>query len=261
MEQEEIRITALEDVCFELESRGIKSTNKSEFLEVLTALILADDNKMERIKYDSNKSKAKVINLVFKCLKFIMSPDLYNPKDVVAIYYLTNRLIVYAGNNETTEIEINKLKNLFVNFMDNYALFIKDKEDQMQYLAILYGLAERKEGSLAGAPVFKDELFTLETIKKTINKVEDFYDANNKKEGCYIATFVYGGYDTKEVIVLRTFRDNVLKKSYIGNQFIRIYYYLSPSLIKLFGDNFIFRKLCKRMTDLLIYAINNWMKL
>ena len=40
MEQEEIRITALEDVCFELESRGIKSTNKSEFLEVLTALIL-----------------------------------------------------------------------------------------------------------------------------------------------------------------------------------------------------------------------------
>jgi hypothetical protein len=51
-----------------------------------------------------------------------------------------------------------------------------------------------------------------------------------KKEGCYIATAVYGSYDAPEVMTLRKFRDNVLKKSVFGRMFIRFYYRLSPPL-------------------------------
>lgn len=53
---------------------------------------------------------------------------------------------------------------------------------------------------------------------------------NTKKEGCYIATAVYGSYDAPEVLVLRRFRDEILSKYSLGRQFICLYYRLSPSI-------------------------------
>ena len=53
-----------------------------------------------------------------------------------------------------------------------------------------------------------------------------------KKEGCYIATAVYGSYDAPEVMTLRRFRDNTLKKSFFGRLFIKVYYTLSPPIAK-----------------------------
>ena len=49
-----------------------------------------------------------------------------------------------------------------------------------------------------------------------------------KKEGCYIATAVYGSYDAPEVITLRRFRDETLRYSAFGRWLIRTYYRLSP---------------------------------
>lgn len=43
----------------------------------------------------------------------------------------------------------------------------------------------------------------------------------NQKEGCYIATCVYGSYDAPEVLVLRDFRDNELSKNIFGRLFIK----------------------------------------
>ena len=50
------------------------------------------------------------------------------------------------------------------------------------------------------------------------------------KEGCYIATAVYGDYNAYEVIALRKFRDDVLKKTSIGRMLIKCYYSISPKL-------------------------------
>ena len=57
-----------------------------------------------------------------------------------------------------------------------------------------------------------------------------------KKEGCYIATVVYESYDSPQVCILRQYRDNSLSKSIFGRMFIHIYYYISPKLVKLFGE-------------------------
>ena len=54
--------------------------------------------------------------------------------------------------------------------------------------------------------------------------------------GCYVATAVYGSYDCPEVWTLRRFRDNVLAKTWYGRLFIRLYYAVSPTAVKLFGD-------------------------
>ena len=56
------------------------------------------------------------------------------------------------------------------------------------------------------------------------------------KSGCYVATAVYGSYDCPEVWTLRRFRDNVLAETWYGRLFIKLYYAVSPTAVRLFGD-------------------------
>ncbi len=92
------------------------------------------------------------------------------------------------------------------------------------------------------------------------------YDSNNKNvgssdpglfggyshsssEGCYIATCVYGSYDSPEVMILRDFRDNCLKKSTAGRLFIKFYYSTSPKTVKLLGNQKLFKSFWKIVLD------------
>ena len=55
---------------------------------------------------------------------------------------------------------------------------------------------------------------------------------NDDGEGCYIATCVYGSYDCPEVWTLRRFRDEGLRKSRCGRAFVKLYYRISPALVR-----------------------------
>lgn len=55
--------------------------------------------------------------------------------------------------------------------------------------------------------------------------------------GCYIATAVYGSYDCPEVWVLRRWRDTYLASSTIGRRFIRLYYSVSPGVVRTVGHH------------------------
>lgn len=70
-----------------------------------------------------------------------------------------------------------------------------------------------------------------------------------KKEGCYIATAVYGSYDAPEVRVLRRFRDERLKKTAAGRWFIRTYYRLSPPLAEKLRNAGRINRLVRRALD------------
>ena len=63
-------------------------------------------------------------------------------------------------------------------------------------------------------------------------------DADDKvgipaKSDCFVATAVYGSYDCPEVVRLRGFRDNFLKKYALGRAFIAAYYRFGPYLAKI----------------------------
>ena len=47
---------------------------------------------------------------------------------------------------------------------------------------------------------------------------------------CFIATAVYANPMAPEVVSLRKFRDDTLKKYGIGRKFVRVYYKVSPSI-------------------------------
>ena len=74
------------------------------------------------------------------------------------------------------------------------------------------------------------------TVNGPITVTAQWENAPASSHGCYVATSVYGSYDCPEVWTLRRFRDNVLAKTWYGRLFIRFYYAVSPTAVKLFGD-------------------------
>ena len=75
------------------------------------------------------------------------------------------------------------------------------------------------------------------------------------KQGCYIATCVYGSYNCPEVRTLRQFRDNTLDKTWFGRAFIRVYYASSPHVVKFFGNKKWFNKIWKPILDRIVSKI------
>ncbi len=95
---------------------------------------------------------------------------------------------------------------------------------------------------------------------------------NHSSDGCYVATCVYGSYDCPQVWTLRRYRDHTLAKNWYGRVFIRIYYAISPTLVKWFGHTNWFKKMCQTKLDNMIanlqakgieatpYKDTNWRK-
>lgn len=84
---------------------------------------------------------------------------------------------------------------------------------------------------------------------------------STNSEGCYIATAVYGSYDAPEVIILRRFRDNILRKHWWGRLFIKAYYYLSPTAAQKLKSadriNYRIRQVLDRIVTYLSTKFNN----
>lgn len=77
-----------------------------------------------------------------------------------------------------------------------------------------------------------------------------------KKEGCYIATAVYGSYNAPEVITLRRFRDETLKKSFLGRLFIKVYYRLSPPVAERLKNAHNINKTVRKILDKWVNRLN-----
>lgn len=84
-------------------------------------------------------------------------------------------------------------------------------------------------------------------VDKKTNKIEE--TTKSSSGGCYIATAVYGSYDCPQVWVLRRYRDNVLLQSPFGRLFVKTYYAISPTIVKLFGNSNVFKMIWKPYLD------------
>lgn len=70
--------------------------------------------------------------------------------------------------------------------------------------------------------------------------------------GCYVATAVYRSYDCPQVWTLRRFRDDILAESWYGRAFVRLYYAVSPTLVRWFGETEWFQKLWRGPLDRMV---------
>ena len=87
---------------------------------------------------------------------------------------------------------------------------------------------------------------------------EDTQYIARKKGACYIATAVYGSYDSDEVLVLRRFRDEILKPTKVGRKMVAFYYKYSPYLSKKLKLNSIPSNIIKFILNRFIKFLNRY---
>lgn len=89
----------------------------------------------------------------------------------------------------------------------------------------------------------------INSVQKTLS--------DNAKTGCFIATMAYGDYYHPQVIFLRDYRDNRLRKYFLGRLAIHLYYYLSPKIVALCRGNLKIVNILRLGLD---WLINNILK-
>ena len=114
---------------------------------------------------------------------------------------------------------------------------------------------------LLNTPVVRRHHFATEQQANTQATTPEFIPekapTSKKKQGCYIATCVYGSYDCAPVWTLRRFRDETLSATWYGRAFIKVYYAISPTLVKWFGNMQCVRNACKKVLDKFVRKLNN----
>jgi len=77
-----------------------------------------------------------------------------------------------------------------------------------------------------------------------------------KSGGCYVATAVYGSYDCPQVWTLRRYRDIRLQTTILGRTFVKIYYVISPHLVRAVGAKQWFVSLTRKPLDAFVGRLN-----
>jgi len=133
-----------------------------------------------------------------------------------------------------------------IKWAKNYHGFVQvpgDISQKVREAAEKYG-----ERALGYAPE-NVKRYYFETMSENSAIITDPTEKPAKKKGCYVATAVYGSYDCPEVWVLRRYRDFRLEKSIGGRLFIKVYYAVSPTIVRLFGNNRLFNKFWRKRLD------------
>ena len=68
-------------------------------------------------------------------------------------------------------------------------------------------------------------------VNRMISNTES--KVSNNSSGCFVATYAFDDYNSKEVLFLRYYRDSKLNNNIFGRFFISFYYLFSPTLVKL----------------------------
>ena len=123
----------------------------------------------------------------------------------------------------------------------------------------LYRDETKCEYSEAQSHIYKllvDEVPKYQTPEQK-EKIRQEYENLKEKKGCYVATSIYGSYNCPQVWILRRFRDDTLDASWFGRCFIKIYYAVSPTLVKWFGESAIFKGIFTPILDNMVKSLKD----
>lgn len=111
-------------------------------------------------------------------------------------------------------------------------------------------------------PNFPDDT-VLDMLSDTTHRLDDLLNSkssaasnNQSSGGCYVATAVYGSYDCPQVWTLRRYRDYSLASTWYGRMFIKLYYAVSPTIVKWFGTAKWFNLFWKSKLDKMVSKLN-----
>lgn len=187
------------------------------------------------------------------CLKLTPNIDLI--KELykhVDLFVEANKLV-----NDTSIYAFSKLLILNYFFGRNY----KESERKEWFENLNYRLRSSSEREKIKQGIYIIEQKYPKLFKELEIKImyTELLATINKSTGaCYIATAVYGSYDSDEVLVLRRFRDEILKPTKVGRKMVAFYYKYSPYLSKKLKLNSIPSNIIKFILNRFIKFLNRY---
>ena len=256
-------------------------------------ILLKDPNSWEAnyysVYYKSMNCKLGEISRAAKnlsnCLKHVVMlvkniHDQSEQQKVVEEIFARNdaisKMLFHAAKNHYESIDVSIRERYMDEIIDNirytamimytYAILLDLFDDKYKYVAV--------ESRKSGIEIHKEQIkylnpetqtIQVQLIEENVEEIKKYDPAYVKPEidygksdsGCYVATAVYGSYNCPEVWTLRRFRDNTLNVTWYGRAFIKIYYAVSPTLVKWFGETSWFKKLWRRPLDKMVTALKN----
>lgn len=198
-----------------------------------------------------NVSGVSADNLLCRAEQFEAQGDYEKAKE----YY--NRVLDIDASNQIALSKIESLSHLYFGSTP----VTKDQFNQVRnYIdtgSKLNAIKLIRELTGMGLKEAKDIADNFNSINFRLPQETASTNTSTSNGGCYVATAVYGSYDCPEVWTLRRFRDYSLAKTWYGRTFIRMYYAISPILVKWFGKRTWFKKLWKPTLDRMVHNLNN----
>jgi len=248
---------------------GTKEKNFGPLLEVETTIFLIYKTCQFISKYEEDNTILKLQELSFDKL-VDENQSLFS--HMTTLKGISDRISNYMTSQNDFEVLFLNLGNtvLQTKFEKSYPVriigvmeMIQNKKDFLAYFSSLindsikptFDSLYRDGQSFMNLPPEEiSKRITLETSSRT-NTNYKTREEIQKKEGCYIATAVYGSYNHDKVLILRKFRDETLQPLLIGRFIIKFYYLLSPSLSIYFRKG-IMNSLSRKFLDKIIKIIN-----
>lgn len=230
--------------------KSLITDNENDFYKAIESSLSEEYKVFPQINlaaFIERTDNSKFRNELFRNVDFLITNLYFEPKAVIEINDQTHL-------NKDRKERDEKVKNIceeagipIIRFWTSYGVnyeYIKNTIDK----------------TLSSLPIERIHHFDQEKNEPE-QKTAEANAENNKsqgkrKSGCYIATCVYGSYNAPEVMILRKFRDNRLSKTVMGRFFIKIYYKISPWLVKCFGKTNWFKKFWKKHLDKLVNKLN-----
>lgn len=209
----------------------------------------------------------KIFSSVFKYALTYISTSL-NEIILSELKLNLNQVLSYFDAKETIKFDMKGSKIIFIddllievvdgviNNAISLSLVSKNidkycsKKTQYQVTYNFYMLQDNDEDRIF-------ELKLLEPNDELENELKKHFEIKEIKAGCYIATCVYGSYNNENLWVLRRFRDFGLKKSIFGRLFIKLYYFISPILVKMLKNNSFFVKSNRYILNKFVNVLKN----
>lgn len=212
---------------------GMKDKELNQAIAILSSIKFAYEKAINEIdvqvakmritmSFNQSINYSKIDNMKAKCLNWDKVVELVS-NGISA----NDANIIQRSSNQT---KINEYKEL-VNFL--FSKLGPFQINKLKHLCYWKDVTAQQAKS------------TAKQVGSTIGKATD---------GCYIATMAYGSYEHPQVLELRKFRDEILRKTFAGRFFIKNYYSISPKLVKILKNN-------KTINDLIRKGLNQFIKL
>ncbi len=220
--------------------RTLITTSEQEFYAAIKASLPENYYVFPQINlaaFIERTDNSRFHNELFRNVDFLITDSEYTPKLVIEINDQTHLNKDRKERDEKVRDICEEAGIPIIKLWTSYGV-------KQEYIK------ERIDEALAKFPIARIHHFD-NSEKQSSNKT------TSRKQGCYVATCIYGSYNCPEVWVLRRFRDQVLANSCFGSLFIKFYYAVSPTLVKWFGNNSLFLKIGKCLLDKTVTKLQN----